>query len=81
MSGTSAEVTANRGPSILAVSWTECAVAILIVSARMYARSFLIHNVGMDDWVMLLALVSFCLSFDSPPCPTFDAFYKELKMT
>ena len=59
MLGNSAEATANRGPSILAVSWTECAVAILIVSARMYARSFLIHNVGMDDWMMLLALVSF----------------------
>ena len=53
-----AELKANRGPSILAVSWTECAVAILFVSARMYTRIFLIHNVGIDDWMMLLALVS-----------------------
>ena len=53
-----AELTSNRGPSILAVSWTECAVAILFVSARMYTRISLIHNVGMDDWMMLLALVS-----------------------
>lgn len=53
-----AELTSNRGPCILAVSWTECVVAILFVSARMYTRIFLIHNVGIDDWMMLLALVS-----------------------
>ena len=52
------ELTSNRGPSILAVSWTECAVATLFVSARMYTRISLIHNVGIDDWTILLALVS-----------------------
>lgn len=49
---------ANRGPAILAVSWIECVVAILIVGARLYTRSCLIHNVGIDDWMILLALVS-----------------------
>lgn len=53
-----AELTSNRGPSILAVGWTECAIAILFVNARMYTRISLIHNVGIDDWMMLLALVS-----------------------
>lgn len=49
---------ANRGPAILAVSWIEYVVAIVIVGARMYTRSCLIHNVGIDDWMILLALVS-----------------------
>ncbi|KAL9596012.1 MAG: hypothetical protein Q9219_006096 [cf. Caloplaca sp. 3 TL-2023] len=48
---------ANRGPTILAVSWIECTVAILIVATRMYTRSYLIRNVGIDDWMIVLALV------------------------
>lgn len=54
----SAVATEDRGPAILAVSWIECVVAMIIVGARMYTRSYLIHNVGVDDWMILLALVS-----------------------
>lgn len=48
---------ANRGPTIVTVTWVECAVAILIVGTRMFTRSYLIHNVGIDDWMIVLALV------------------------
>ena len=48
----------NRGPHILAATWVQCAIALLLVGARMYTRIHLIHNVGLDDWIILLALVS-----------------------
>ena len=48
----------DKGPNILALSWTECSLAILVVSARMYTRSRLVRNVGCDDWTMLFAMVS-----------------------
>ncbi|KAL9001776.1 MAG: hypothetical protein Q9188_005250 [Gyalolechia gomerana] len=57
LSQSSDRADANRGPTILAVTWVECALAILIVGTRMYTRSYLIHNVGIDDWMIVLALV------------------------
>ncbi|KAL8795389.1 MAG: hypothetical protein Q9195_002130 [Heterodermia aff. obscurata] len=48
---------ADRGSAILIVSWIECGVAITIVAARVYTRSRIIHNIGIDDWMILIALV------------------------
>ena len=52
------ELHSDQGPNILALSWTECSLAILVVSARMYTRSRIVRNVGWDDWTMLFAMVS-----------------------
>ena len=46
------------GPNIIALSWIECAIALLFVSARMYTRIKVIHNVGWDDWTIVISFVS-----------------------
>ena len=46
----------DRGPELLAVFWTECAVALAVMFLRVYAR-LMIKNVGLDDWVMFLTMV------------------------
>lgn len=48
----------NHGPTILAVSWIECGLALVAVITRMYCRAKLIHNVGWDDWTMIFTMVS-----------------------
>ena len=55
----------SRGPAILAVTWAECAVAFLLVSLRVFARGYLIRNFGMDDWVIIIAMVR---QFPVPLC-------------
>lgn len=44
------------------VGWALCSVAIVVVGARSYCRYFLIHSFGLDDALMVLALV--CLTSD-----------------
>ena len=48
---------ADRGPALVALFWTESAVAILFIVSRFYAR-WTIRAVGKDDWMMLFTLVS-----------------------
>lgn len=47
----------NRGPVVVAILWTETAVAVIIVSMRFYART-MIKRISWDDWLMLVTLVS-----------------------
>lgn len=58
MEDTQAFKGANRGALILTVIWVECAIACIFVAARVYARTRLIHNMGIDDWMILWALVN-----------------------
>lgn len=46
----------NRGPAIMAIFWTETMVAFFFVMARFYSR-IKIRGLGIDDWIMLLAIV------------------------
>ena len=46
----------NRGPHLSALVLTECAVAFVVLSLRMYSR-FMIRGLGWDDYLMLLTLV------------------------
>lgn len=46
----------DLGPAVMAVLWTETAIAILAVAAR-FAGRWLVHRTGWDDWLMLLTLV------------------------
>ena len=34
-----------------------CATAVTIVSARMWARGYLLRSFRLDDWIMLAAMV------------------------
>lgn len=40
------------------VGWTLCSVAAVVVGARSYCRYFLLHSFGLDDALMILALVN-----------------------
>ncbi|RAK72709.1 integral membrane family protein [Aspergillus fijiensis CBS 313.89] len=47
----------NQGPRILAATSIVTAGAAITVLARMYVRIFLIRNVGVDDYTMLLTMI------------------------
>ena len=47
----------DKGPSILSATAAMTALATLAVCLRMYVRTRIVRSVGMDDYVMLLALV------------------------
>ena len=49
----------DRGPAVTAIFWSEAAVAVLVVSLRLYARRS-IRALGADDWFMLITTVSVC---------------------
>ena len=41
----------------MAMFWTEVPIAIIVVALRIYSR-FKIKATGIDDWVMIITLVS-----------------------
>jgi len=47
----------DKGPSILSATAAMTALAALAVCLRVYVRTRIVRSVGMDDYVMLLALV------------------------
>lgn len=47
----------DRGGSLMAMFWTEVPIAIIVVAMRIYSR-FKIKATGIDDWVMVITLVS-----------------------
>ena len=55
----------NRGPGFLACVATTTAAALVTVILRFHVRANIVHAVGWDDWIILLAMVTiyscFCL--------------------
>ncbi|KAL9596856.1 MAG: hypothetical protein Q9219_005526 [cf. Caloplaca sp. 3 TL-2023] len=49
----------DRGSRLLALYWTECTIALIIVSLRVFWRLKL-KSLGWDDWFMVLTVVK-CL--------------------
>ncbi|KAF4987909.1 hypothetical protein FDECE_15250 [Fusarium decemcellulare] len=47
----------HRGPALLIVEVTIMSVAILTLLARLYVRIFKVNKSGLDDWLMLAAMV------------------------
>ncbi|KAK0706041.1 hypothetical protein B0T26DRAFT_625829, partial [Lasiosphaeria miniovina] len=47
------------GPGLLAVTWVEASLGLLLLGARMYTRARIVRKVGWDDWTMVFAAVSF----------------------
>lgn len=52
----------NLGPALELISWLFAAIAIIVVSFRYYVRTKITRIAGIDDWLILLTLVS-VLSF------------------
>lgn len=50
----------DHGPLILSVSWTLTTLALILIVMRFHVRINILHALGADDWVMLLA--GACLS-------------------
>lgn len=48
----------HRGPALLIVEVSIMSVAILTLMARLYVRIFKVNKHGLDDWLMLAAMVS-----------------------
>ncbi|KAK0511295.1 hypothetical protein JMJ35_005868 [Cladonia borealis] len=46
----------NRGPSLLAMWWTEVSISIIMVIMRLCSR-YRLKNVGIDDWLIVAALI------------------------
>lgn len=46
----------DRGSQLLAMYWTETAIILVVVALRFYSR-ILIRSLGIDDWLMLIAIV------------------------
>lgn len=45
------------------VGWALCSIATVVVGARSYCRHFLLHSFGIDDALMVLAMVGLILGF------------------
>lgn len=49
----------SMGAGIIAVVGTFTGISALFVAARLYVRIKLMHNIGLDDYLIVLAMVSF----------------------
>jgi len=47
----------DRAPQLLAAFWVPFPFLVALVAARMAVR-YKMRNIGVDDWLMLVALVS-----------------------
>ena len=45
----------GHGPLILSVSWVLTVLALVLIVLRFHVRMNILHTLGADDWVMLLA--------------------------
>lgn len=48
----------TKGPRILGVFWSFFLVSVLMVSARLYIRMRWLKNIGLDDYIIAVAMVS-----------------------
>lgn len=55
---TAKDVTFNNAPKILAITGTFFTAALIVVMLRVYVRSVLLRVFGIDDYVMVGAMVS-----------------------
>jgi hypothetical protein len=47
----------DKGPGLLAVTWIEASIGLLLLGARLYTRTKIVRNVGLDDWTMVFATI------------------------
>lgn len=54
----------DRGSIILGITWTLTFISLLFVCLRMYTRVRLIQRVWWDDWLAVIAIVSYIIRID-----------------
>lgn len=59
----------TKGASLLVVCITLIIIAFIVVLMRLYVRWHILHNVGVDDWLMVLSMVS---KWQSHSCKLLD---------
>lgn len=47
----------TKGPRILGVFWAFFSVSVVMVSLRFYIRVRVLRNIGLDDYIVLVAMV------------------------
>lgn len=52
----------NKGPIVLSITYSTTAIALFVVSMRMWVRIRIVKSVGWDDYTILLAAVSYTAS-------------------
>lgn len=53
----------DRGPMLNGISWIESVLVVIAIIVRFYVRVKIIHEVRLDDWTMLGAVVRSNTSF------------------
>ncbi|PYI32236.1 hypothetical protein BP00DRAFT_341944 [Aspergillus indologenus CBS 114.80] len=53
----SESISDDKGPTILIVLWTLTGLTTVVVTGRMYIRAGLLHNLGVDDWLIVFSLL------------------------
>jgi cell division protein FtsW (lipid II flippase) len=53
----------SKGPGLVAVTWVEATIGLLLLVARLYTRARIVRSVGWDDWIMVLATVSYIFRY------------------
>ncbi|KAL7785847.1 hypothetical protein V8C37DRAFT_393546 [Trichoderma ceciliae] len=51
----------NRGPELQGVAYALLVIALVSLLLRCYCRILIVKNFGGDDWMMVLAMISFAL--------------------
>ena len=51
----------NKGPKILAVLWALTGLTFMIVLARIFIRVKMLRNFGIDDYLIVIAMVTLAI--------------------
>jgi hypothetical protein len=54
----------NIGPSAVIAGWIEAGIAVIVVTARTYTQVKVVGRMGVEDYLMILALVRAPLELD-----------------
>ncbi|KAK5995367.1 hypothetical protein PT974_03771 [Cladobotryum mycophilum] len=52
--------TANNAPTIVAVALSVTILALISLLLRLYVRIFMLKNMGLDDWIIIVAWIGGC---------------------
>ena len=54
----------DKGPTVLGVTWAFAALSLIFFALRVYSRRVLTRNLGIEDGIMLIALVRTCFALE-----------------
>lgn len=50
-------ISQTKGPRILGIFWAFFSVSVVMVSLRLYVRARMLRNMGLDDYIIVSAVV------------------------